>query len=151
MTIAEILLQDYDIEVSNTRRTIERVPEGKPDWAPHEKSMKMGKLAMHCATLPLFGYYILEDEGMDMANSKRPQSDLTFSTREACLKAAGRIFRQVPCRPRQRQRRASFRTVEVQLRRARDLPKPPIHDVSRDVFRPHGAPYSTIRRLSQAQ
>jgi uncharacterized damage-inducible protein DinB len=85
MTIAEILLQDYDIEISNTRRTLERVPEDKPDWVPHPKSMKMGKLAMHCASLPIFGYYILEDDGMDMANSKRPQSDFTFTTREACL------------------------------------------------------------------
>jgi hypothetical protein len=60
MTIAEILLEDYDIEISNTRRTLERVPEDKPDWVPHQKSMKMGKLAIHCATLPQFGYYILE-------------------------------------------------------------------------------------------
>lgn len=80
MTISEILLQDFDIEISNTRRTLERVPEGKPDWAPHEKSMKLGKLAMHCATLPLFGYYILEDDGMDMANSKRPHSSLELTS-----------------------------------------------------------------------
>jgi uncharacterized damage-inducible protein DinB len=85
MTIAEILLQDYDVEILNTRRTLERVPEDKPDWVPHAKSMKMGKLAMHCASLPIFGYYILEDEGMDMANTKRPQSSFTFTTREACL------------------------------------------------------------------
>ncbi len=85
MTIAELLLQDYDVEISNTRRTLERVPEDKPDWVPHAKSMKMGRLAMHCATLPIFGYYIMEDEGMDMANSKRPQSDFTFKTRAACL------------------------------------------------------------------
>jgi uncharacterized damage-inducible protein DinB len=85
MTIAEILLQDYDIEISNTRRTLERVPEDKPDWTPHEKSMKLGKLAMHCASLPIFGYYILEDDGMDMKNSKRPQSNFTFTTREACV------------------------------------------------------------------
>jgi uncharacterized damage-inducible protein DinB len=83
--IADILLQDYDVEISNTRRTLERVPEDKPDWAPHDKSMKIGKLAMHCAMLPMFGYYILEDDGMDMANRKRPQTDLTFATREACL------------------------------------------------------------------
>ena len=85
MTIAEILLQDYDTEISNTRRTLERVPEDKPDYAPHEKSMKLGKLAMHCATMPLFGLYIMEDEGMDLAASKRPHADLTFSTREAAL------------------------------------------------------------------
>jgi uncharacterized damage-inducible protein DinB len=86
MKIAELLLQDYDVEISNTRRTLERVPDDKPDWVPHEKSMKMGKLAMHCATMPLFGSYILEDDEMDMANSKRPQASLTFESRELCLK-----------------------------------------------------------------
>jgi uncharacterized damage-inducible protein DinB len=85
MTIAEVLLQDYDVEIANTRRTLERVPEDKPDWTPHEKSMKMGKLAMHCATLPLFGCYIMEDEGMDMANSKRERVPLVFTSRAACL------------------------------------------------------------------
>ena len=40
MTIAEILLEDYDTEISNTRRTLERVPADKPDWAPHPKLAK---------------------------------------------------------------------------------------------------------------
>ncbi|MGD0444765.1 MAG: DinB family protein [Edaphobacter sp.] len=86
MTIAEILLQDYDTEISNTRRTLERVPEGKNDWKCHDKSMPFGKLAMHCATLPMFGYYILEDDGMDMATSKRPHMPLEFTTRDNALK-----------------------------------------------------------------
>jgi len=86
MTIAEILLQDYDIEISNTRRTLERVPEGKNDWKCHDKSMHLGKLAMHCASLPLFGYYVLEDDGMDLAASKREHVPLIFTTREAALK-----------------------------------------------------------------
>ncbi len=87
MTTASILLQDYDAEISNTRRTLERVPEDKPDYAPHEKSMKLGKLAMHCATMPLFGLYILEDDGMNLAdpNPKRKHADLTFTTRAAAL------------------------------------------------------------------
>lgn len=85
MTTAEILLQDYEIEMSNTRRTLERVPEGKNDWAPHPKSMNFGKLAMHCATMPLFGSYIIEDEGMDMAAPKRPRTPLTFVSRDAAL------------------------------------------------------------------
>lgn len=85
MTIAEVLLQDFDYEMSNTRRTLERIPEDKPDYKPHEKSMPLGRLAMHCATLPLFGIYILEDDSMDLAASKRPHSDLTFQSREECL------------------------------------------------------------------
>ena len=86
MTIAEILLQDYDIEISNTRRTLERVPEGKNDWKCHDKSMQLGKLAMHCATMPRFGSYIILDEGMDMANSQRPHVSLIFKSREDCLR-----------------------------------------------------------------
>lgn len=86
MKISELLLQDFDVEISNTRRTLERVPEGKSDWKCHEKSMELGRLAMHCATLPLFGSYILLDEGMDMANSKRAHIPLVFTTREAALK-----------------------------------------------------------------
>ena len=86
MTIAEILLQDYDIEISNTRRTLERVPEGKNDWKCHDKSMPLGKLAMHCATMPRFGSYIILDEGMDMANSQRPHVPLIFKSREDCLR-----------------------------------------------------------------
>ena len=45
MTTAEVLLQDYDMEMGMTRRTLERVPEDKPEYKPHEKSMAMGKLA----------------------------------------------------------------------------------------------------------
>jgi uncharacterized damage-inducible protein DinB len=86
MTIAEILLQDYDVEISNTRRTLERVPEDKNDWKCHDKSMPLGKLAMHCASLPLFGSYIILDDGMDMAKPTRPQSSFVFESREACLR-----------------------------------------------------------------
>jgi len=87
MTIAESLLLDYDIEIANTRRTLERVPEGNADWTPHEKSMKLGRLAMHCATMPVFGTYIVEDAGMDMMASTRPRIALDFVSREACLEA----------------------------------------------------------------
>jgi uncharacterized damage-inducible protein DinB len=86
MTIAEILLQDYDIEISNTRRTLERVPEGKNDWKCHEKSMHLGKLAMHCASITRFGSYIMLDDGMDMADSTRPHVPLVFQSREDCLR-----------------------------------------------------------------
>lgn len=86
MRISELLLQGFDTEMSNTRRTLERVPEDKGDFKPHDKSMPLGRLAMHCATLPLFGAYIIEDGGMDLANPTRPHSDLTFRSREECLR-----------------------------------------------------------------
>ncbi len=85
MSIAALLLEDFDIEISNTRRTLERVPNDKADWTPHSRSMPMGKLAMHCATLPLFAFYVVEDEGMDMASSKREHASLVFESRDLCL------------------------------------------------------------------
>lgn len=87
MTIAEILMQDFDHEITSTRTTLERIPEEKPDYKPHEKSMAMGKLAMHVATMPLFGKYILTTPGMDLADSKLPHPDLTYTTREHLLKS----------------------------------------------------------------
>jgi uncharacterized damage-inducible protein DinB len=47
--------------------------------------MAMGRLAMHCATMPLFGYYLLEDGGMDLAAPKRPHASLDFTTRANML------------------------------------------------------------------
>ncbi len=85
MSTASVLLEDFDPEIANTRRTLERVPEDKSDWVPHAKSMPLGKLAMHCATLPLLGLYIMEDDGMNMASSTRPQAPLVFTTRAECL------------------------------------------------------------------
>ncbi len=86
MKVAEVLLQDFDSEMANTRRTLERVPDEKPDFKAHDKSMPMGRLAMHCATLPLFGFYVIEDDGLDVANSEHPHADLTFRSRQECLK-----------------------------------------------------------------
>ena len=51
MTIAE-LLQELEQETATTRRVLERVPEDRLDWRPHEKSMAMGQLALHLAQLP---------------------------------------------------------------------------------------------------
>lgn len=85
MTIAEVLLADFDTEISNTRRSLERVPEGNNDFKCHDKSMPFGKLAQHCATLPMFGYYILEDDGMDMADPKRPHMPLVFTSAASAI------------------------------------------------------------------
>ena len=81
MTTAQTLLEDFDIEISNTRRTLERVPDGHADWKPHAKSMPMGKLAMHCATMPLFGFYILEHDSMDLAAPKHPRIHIVHESR----------------------------------------------------------------------
>ena len=95
MKISEILLLDFDKEIENNRRTLERVPDdidSVVNWKPHDKSMPFGRLAMHCATIPMFGHYILEDEGMDMANSARPHSSLEWKGRGAALRDDCRTY-----------------------------------------------------------
>jgi uncharacterized damage-inducible protein DinB len=84
MTTSELLLEDFDAEMANTRRTLERIPE-TPDYKPHDKSMACGRLAMHVATLPGFGKTILTTPGMDMAKPTVPRPDMTFTTRDNLL------------------------------------------------------------------
>lgn len=72
MTISEVLLVDYDSEIVNTRRTLERIPESDPQWKPAEKSMPIGRLALHVARLPDFCTNILTAPGIDMATRKFP-------------------------------------------------------------------------------
>jgi uncharacterized damage-inducible protein DinB len=52
MRLIDPLIMELDREASSTRKMLERVPEGKNDWRPHPKSMTLGKLATHVATLP---------------------------------------------------------------------------------------------------
>jgi uncharacterized damage-inducible protein DinB len=85
MTIAEVLLQDFDAEMASTRRVLERIPEDKAEYKPHEKSFAIGKLAMHVATLPVFGRVILTTPGMDMKDPKVSFPDNTFRTRDILL------------------------------------------------------------------
>jgi uncharacterized damage-inducible protein DinB len=52
MTIAEALLQELEQEAKTTRRVLERVPEDKLGFKPHDKSWTLGQLALHIANLP---------------------------------------------------------------------------------------------------
>ena len=45
MKLTELFLAELERELPATRRVLERVPEGRNDWKPHEKSMAMGHLA----------------------------------------------------------------------------------------------------------
>src|SRR5579875_1179673 len=78
MSIAETLLIDYDHEIANTRRLLERIPEKDPQWKPHQKSMPIGRLALHVARLPDFLSRILTTPELNFATTKFP--DLVFES-----------------------------------------------------------------------
>lgn len=44
--------QEFQAEACTTRRVLDRVPADKLTWKPHERSMSLGQLALHIATVP---------------------------------------------------------------------------------------------------
>ena len=52
MSIAQSLLAEFELQAPITRRFLERLPEDKFTWKPHEKSMSAGQLAYHLALVP---------------------------------------------------------------------------------------------------
>jgi uncharacterized damage-inducible protein DinB len=71
-TPLSLLYPDLDSEFAITRRILERVPDGKDDWRPHEKSMMIGGLATHIAQLPWFGVMIATRDEMDLMKERPP-------------------------------------------------------------------------------
>lgn len=52
MGIAQSLLSEFEIQAELTRKFLERLPEDKLTWKPHEKSRSAGQLALHLAVVP---------------------------------------------------------------------------------------------------
>lgn len=67
MTIAASLLPEFDQEMASARRMLERVPDGKTDWRPHEKSMPLGRLATHLGELPQWASNAVTLDELDIA------------------------------------------------------------------------------------
>lgn len=84
MSIAESLLPEFDHEMGVTRRAIERVPDGNFSWAPHERSMTLGRLAEHLAEMPYWCSAALKQDRLDVSSGK-PTGYETPVTRDAVL------------------------------------------------------------------
>ena len=65
MRLIDASIMELDREASSTRKLLERVPEGRNEWKPHPKSMTLGKLSTHVATLPSWSHS-LKDDGFDV-------------------------------------------------------------------------------------
>jgi uncharacterized damage-inducible protein DinB len=75
--IKEIAFCDLDRELTVTRRVLERLPQDHFNWKLHEKSMTLGKLAMHVANLPQWMRDTLEKDELDFANPPAMRNDPT--------------------------------------------------------------------------
>lgn len=52
MALIDGMLQELEQEAQTTRRVLERVPDDRLSWRPHEKARTLGELAYHVATVP---------------------------------------------------------------------------------------------------
>jgi len=71
MPLVDALLPEFDHEMTVTRKLLERVPEDKLAWKPHPKSMALGQLAQHVATIPMWGAMTLNRTELDLGGSQQ--------------------------------------------------------------------------------
>jgi uncharacterized damage-inducible protein DinB len=67
MTYAETVLPEFDQEMANTRKVLERIPDDKLDWQAHPKSHTIGWNANHVADLPNWLVVTLTTPSLDIA------------------------------------------------------------------------------------
>ena len=67
MKLTDLFLDQLEKEAAPTRRVLDRVPEGRNDWKPHEKSMPLGYLAALVANMPAWIEFIVQEDQLDLA------------------------------------------------------------------------------------
>jgi uncharacterized damage-inducible protein DinB len=95
-SVQQVALADLDGELKRARTLLERVPDDNLDWKPHPKSMPLGSLALHIATLPYWIETIAGTDYLDLASGlprnepPRSRQDVldAFDARVAAMRAA---------------------------------------------------------------
>lgn len=72
MTIGQTMLPEFDQEMQGTRKVLERCPEEKWNWKPHDKSGTLGWLASHVATMVDWLPVTIKTEELDYAPVSGP-------------------------------------------------------------------------------
>jgi uncharacterized damage-inducible protein DinB len=87
MPINESLLPEFDHEMANTRRVLERVPEDKFEWRPHSKSPTFIWLASHVTNLPMWAVMTMSSESFDLAppSGEQPSPPPAAKSRDELL------------------------------------------------------------------
>ena len=67
MSYAETILPEFDQEMANTRKVLERIPDDKLDWQAHPKSHTIGWNANHVADIPNWLVMVLTETSLDIA------------------------------------------------------------------------------------
>ena len=76
LPLLDMLYSDFEAEHAATRRLLERFPDARHDWRPHEHSRTIAELATHIADIPNRGVSILTTSEME-AGARKPLAPLT--------------------------------------------------------------------------
>ncbi len=88
------ILAEMEQEAEATKRVLERVPNDKLGWKPHTKSMSLGQLALHVATIPGFATEILANDTFEVPQFTQPAAHSTaelIPALEESIKTAKRV------------------------------------------------------------
>jgi uncharacterized damage-inducible protein DinB len=86
MALRDALLPEFDHEMATTRKTLERVPEDKVSWKPHDTSMPMGRLAGHIAEMTGFVAATFQGDSFDFAPpGSAPMQPTNMTSRKQLL------------------------------------------------------------------
>lgn len=97
MIMTDLFLEQLERESKGCRKALERVPEGRSEWKPHEKSMELGYLATLVATMPSWIAMTVDQDTLDLqppgGGGYRPPSwsttaDLLANLEDAVEKAS---------------------------------------------------------------
>src|SRR5271154_3083698 len=88
MTIGQSMLPEFDQEMASTRKVLERVPDDKWGWKPHEKSGTVGWLASHIGTVPGWITMTISTDELDYAPVNGPSYEPPKITNRKELLAA---------------------------------------------------------------
>jgi uncharacterized damage-inducible protein DinB len=80
MAIAQALLPEFDHEMATTRKMLERFPEDKVDWKPHDTCMTLGRLAGHVAEIPTWTIPTIAQDKLELDPSTFTPSVLNSRT-----------------------------------------------------------------------
>lgn len=89
----QALANELEREAASTRRILERVPADRLDWQPHPKSMSLGQLALHLASIPGNISRMSRLDGFDVstanfAPASPPSAEILLETLESSLAEA---------------------------------------------------------------
>jgi len=87
MAFSDMLLPEFDLEMANTRKVLERVPDDKFDWRPHAKSFTMGELAGHLANMTSWITLSLTADSFDVMPDGVPRRQQPYASAAAILEA----------------------------------------------------------------